>query len=156
MDDHIRNGVGALRPYLHGTGGPAPTGGGRTGSAGSSGTSWGRRASMWSSKSATLPWLSKPENSGRTRNPGRTRLRLRAGHGRGVLEGRELRIASPADKPHQERQAGLRDAAGNTWWIATYWPDVDGAARVDRNATVGSRRPQPGAQSSPADSASGS
>lgn len=24
------------------------------------------------------------------------------------------------DKPYQERQAGFVDAAGNTWWIATY------------------------------------
>jgi PhnB protein len=24
------------------------------------------------------------------------------------------------DKPYQERQAGFLDAAGNTWWIATY------------------------------------
>jgi uncharacterized glyoxalase superfamily protein PhnB len=24
------------------------------------------------------------------------------------------------DKPYQERQAGFRDVAGNTWWVATY------------------------------------
>lgn len=29
-------------------------------------------------------------------------------------------IAAPADKPYGERQAGFRDAGGNTWWIATY------------------------------------
>lgn len=29
-------------------------------------------------------------------------------------------IAAPEDKPYQERQAGFRDAAGNTWWVATY------------------------------------
>ncbi|HEX7054502.1 MAG TPA: VOC family protein [Burkholderiales bacterium] len=31
-------------------------------------------------------------------------------------------IAAPADKPYQERQAGFRDSAGNTWWISTYQP----------------------------------
>lgn len=29
-------------------------------------------------------------------------------------------IASPQDKPYKERQAGVRDSFGNTWWIATY------------------------------------
>ena len=29
-------------------------------------------------------------------------------------------IAAPEDKHYQERQAGFRDAAGNTWWVATY------------------------------------
>jgi PhnB protein len=29
-------------------------------------------------------------------------------------------LAQPDDKPYQERQAGFLDAAGNTWWIATY------------------------------------
>ncbi|QTF92194.1 VOC family protein [Halomonas sp. BM-2019] len=29
-------------------------------------------------------------------------------------------IARPADKPYQERQAGFRDVAGNIWWIGTF------------------------------------
>ena len=29
-------------------------------------------------------------------------------------------IAEPEDKPYQERQAGFKDAGGNTWWISTY------------------------------------
>jgi len=29
-------------------------------------------------------------------------------------------IATPEDKPYQERQAGFKDAGGNTWWISTY------------------------------------
>lgn len=29
-------------------------------------------------------------------------------------------LAEPEDKPYGERQAGLRDSTGNTWWIATY------------------------------------
>jgi PhnB protein len=29
-------------------------------------------------------------------------------------------VTRPEDKPYQERSAGFQDAAGNTWWIATY------------------------------------
>lgn len=29
-------------------------------------------------------------------------------------------LAEPEDKPYDERQAGFLDAAGNTWWVATY------------------------------------
>ena len=29
-------------------------------------------------------------------------------------------IAAPEDKPYEERGAGVRDSFGNTWWIATY------------------------------------
>lgn len=29
-------------------------------------------------------------------------------------------VAAPDDKPYQERQAGVRDSFGNTWWISTY------------------------------------
>ena len=31
-------------------------------------------------------------------------------------------IAPPEDKPYQERQAGFVDAGGNTWWVSTYRP----------------------------------
>lgn len=29
-------------------------------------------------------------------------------------------IAEPADKPYQERAAGVKDSYGNIWWLATY------------------------------------
>lgn len=29
-------------------------------------------------------------------------------------------LAEPVDKPYQERQCAFVDAAGNTWWVATY------------------------------------
>ena len=29
-------------------------------------------------------------------------------------------LAPIEDKPYQERQCGFLDAAGNTWWVATY------------------------------------
>ena len=39
---------------------------------------------------------------------------------RRALERGATSIAPPQDKPYQERQAGIRDSFGNTWWIATY------------------------------------
>ena len=33
--------------------------------------------------------------------------------------GAEL-VADIEDKPYDERQAGIRDVAGNTWWISTF------------------------------------
>ncbi len=29
-------------------------------------------------------------------------------------------VDAPADKPYQERNAGVRDSFGNIWWISTY------------------------------------
>ncbi len=29
-------------------------------------------------------------------------------------------ISEPSEKSYQERQAGFRDSAGNTWWVSTY------------------------------------
>ncbi len=36
-----------------------------------------------------------------------------------ALERGATPVAAPEDKPYGERQAGFRDSAGNTWWIAT-------------------------------------
>lgn len=33
-------------------------------------------------------------------------------------------ISAPEDKPYGERQAGIRDDFGNTWWLATYLGDA--------------------------------
>jgi PhnB protein len=41
---------------------------------------------------------------------------------RRALELGTTSIAEPVDKPYQERQAGVRDGYGNTWWISTYRP----------------------------------
>jgi PhnB protein len=32
-------------------------------------------------------------------------------------------IAEPEDKPYAERQCGFTDAGGNTWWVSTYLGD---------------------------------
>lgn len=42
-----------------------------------------------------------------------------AAYERALRAGAE-RIEEPADKPYGERNAGVRDPSGNTWWISTY------------------------------------
>ena len=39
---------------------------------------------------------------------------------RRALELGAVSIAAPENKPYQERQAGVRDSSGNTWWISTF------------------------------------
>ncbi len=42
-----------------------------------------------------------------------------AAYDRAIAAGAEA-VSAPVDKPYEERQAGFRDVAGNTWWISTY------------------------------------
>jgi PhnB protein len=37
-----------------------------------------------------------------------------------ALQASATSVAEPADKPYQERNAGVKDTFGNTWWIGTY------------------------------------
>jgi PhnB protein len=37
-----------------------------------------------------------------------------------ALQAGAISVAEPADKPYQERNAGVKDTFGNIWWIATY------------------------------------
>jgi PhnB protein len=37
-----------------------------------------------------------------------------------ALEAGGTSVAKPADKPYDERSAGVKDGFGNTWWMATY------------------------------------
>jgi PhnB protein len=37
-----------------------------------------------------------------------------------ALESGATSVAKPADKPYDERSAGVKDGFGNTWWLSTY------------------------------------
>jgi PhnB protein len=37
-----------------------------------------------------------------------------------ALEAGAHPLAEPTDKPYEERQAGVTDAFGNSWWVSTY------------------------------------
>jgi PhnB protein len=41
-----------------------------------------------------------------------------------ALEAGGTAIAAPADKPYRERAGGVRDDFGNSWWISTYRGDA--------------------------------
>ena len=40
-----------------------------------------------------------------------------------ALDAGGVTVAQPADKPYQERSAAVKDSFGNTWWISTYQGD---------------------------------
>jgi PhnB protein len=44
---------------------------------------------------------------------------------RRALNAGAMSIDEPSDKPYQERSAGVRDTFGNTWWISTLLADPD-------------------------------
>ena len=37
-----------------------------------------------------------------------------------AMEAGATSISPPEDKPYDERQCGIKDSFGNTWWISTY------------------------------------
>jgi PhnB protein len=37
-----------------------------------------------------------------------------------ALQAGATSLAEPTDKPYQDRNAGVKDTFGNTWWIGTY------------------------------------
>jgi PhnB protein len=39
---------------------------------------------------------------------------------RRALQAGATSVGEPADKPYEERNAGVKDTFGNTWWIGTY------------------------------------
>jgi PhnB protein len=41
-----------------------------------------------------------------------------------ALDAGATAIAAPEDKPYQERAGGVRDVFGNSWWISTYRGDA--------------------------------
>ncbi|MCO5167562.1 MAG: hypothetical protein M9894_14540 [Planctomycetes bacterium] len=123
---HIRHGLGAVRPYLHG---PAEL------------------------VDLVEDALGAVELERHAFGPNSFHVELRVGDGVLVIEAGELppgtpawtgsvyvyvedvdeayrralargarSVAAPADKPYQERQAGFVDMAGNTWWIGAYQP----------------------------------
>lgn len=119
---HVRNGFGAVRPYLHG---PAdlPAFVQRTFDAAEIERNDGGPVLLRIGDSAVWieagelpadvpPWVGAvyvyvPD--------------VDAAYARALAHGARS-IAAPADKPYRERQAGFVDAGGNTWWVSSYRP----------------------------------
>jgi PhnB protein len=49
-----------------------------------------------------------------------------------AIETGAVSLSAPEDKPYDERAAGVKDSSGNTWWIATY---TGARAKVNRLVT---------------------
>lgn len=60
-----------------------------------------------------------------------------AAYGRALRAGGES-VMEPADQFYGDRNAGVRDACGNTWWLATHIEDVS-SEEIARRAKAMSR-----------------
>jgi PhnB protein len=121
MTQHIRNGMGAVRPYVYGT--PRlldfveRTFGAEIVERSPDGSEVELR--LGDSMIALSLHERFPDGAG-------THCSIKvyvedadAAHAR-ALDAGATAIAAPEDKPYLERAGGVRDAFGNTWWISTY------------------------------------
>ena len=131
MTDHIRHGIGCLRPYLHGPVSLLQFVTDVFGAEQVERHQLGPQSfhvefqvgdSAFVVEAGELPPTVAPwTNAVYVYVPD-----VDAAFAKAVALGAEV-IAEPADKPYQERQAGFRDAGGNTWWIATFLPAAPAA-----------------------------
>ena len=93
MNKHVRNGFSTVRPYVYGP----------------------HSILNFVEKSLGGKVLVRHEQGGNAQHVEDVDLAVEQ------AEKCEVEIFSPPeDKPYEERQAGIRDAYGNVWWVATY------------------------------------
>jgi PhnB protein len=120
MTTHIRNGMGAVRPYVHGR--PElldfvrRTFGAEVVERSADGSEVELRLGD------SMISLSLGERDGARGTIQVYVEDVDATYAR-ALEAGATAIAAPEDKPYRNRAGGVRDAAGNSWWIATYLGD---------------------------------
>jgi PhnB protein len=125
MTTHIRNGMGAVRPYVYG---PPElldfverTFGAEIVERSSDGSEVELR--LGDSMIALSLGERFPANGG-TRGSIVVYVEdVDATYGR-ALDAGATAIAAPEDKPYRNRAAGVRDVFGNRWWISTYLGDA--------------------------------
>lgn len=125
MTSHIRNGMGAIRPYVYGpprlldfvqrTFGAeiierSPDGG-------------EVRLRLGDSMIALSLGEQFPEGAG-TRGSIQVYVEDADAIYARALDGGATAIVAPEDKPYRERAGGVRDVFGNSWWISTYRGDA--------------------------------
>lgn len=124
MTNHIRHGIGSVRPYIHGPTSLLPFLAEVFGARELERHDFGPESfhaelcigdSVVAIEAGTLP----PGVDAWTNAVYVYVEDVDAAYSRAVHLGAES-IAEPTDKPYQERQAGFRDVAGNTWWVGTY------------------------------------
>ena len=121
MTTHIRNGMGAVRPYVYGP--PRlldfvqRTFGAEVVERSPDGSEVELR--LGDSMIALSLHERLPDGAG---TGGSIKVYVEdadATHAR-ALDAGATAIAAPDDKPYRERAGGVRDAFGNSWWISTY------------------------------------
>jgi PhnB protein len=127
MNDHIRHGVGSVRPYIHGPVSLLDFVKAVFGAEELERHEFGPESfhvevrigdSVMAIEAGDLPPDIAPwTNSIYVYVPDVDRIYRQA-----IALGAES-ISQPVDKPYQERQAGFRDSAGNTWWVGTFKPE---------------------------------
>jgi PhnB protein len=121
MTRHIRNGMGAVRPYVYG---PPPlldfverTFGAEIVERSPDGGEVVLR--LGDSMIALSLGERFPEGAG-TRGSIQVYVEDADATYARALDAGATAIAAPEDKPYQERAGGVRDVFGNSWWISTY------------------------------------
>ena len=125
MSKHVRNGKGSVRPYIYGNldlpdfvrevfGAKElerhtfPNGGHHI------------EAEIGDSMIVIEAAKSFPAGSGVTKNSIYVYVDNVDGAYTRAMEMGAASISAPEQKPYQERQGGVKDSFGNTWWISTY------------------------------------
>jgi PhnB protein len=125
MTTHIRNGMGAVRPYVYG---PPEllhfvqrTFGAEVVERSPDGSEVELR--LADSMIALSLGERFPENAG---TPGSIQVYVEDTDAtyRRALDAGATPIAAPEDKPYRDRAGGVRDVFGNSWWISTYLGDA--------------------------------
>ena len=125
MTTHIRNGMGAVRPYVYGPPQLLDVVQRTFGAEVVERSPDGGEVELRLGDSMIALSLGErfPEGAG---NRGSIKVYVEdadATYAR-ALDAGATSIAAPEDKPYQERAGGVRDAFGNSWWISTYRGDA--------------------------------
>jgi PhnB protein len=125
MTKHIRNGMGAVRPYVYGPAGLLDFVQRTFGAEVVERSPDGGEVELRLGDSMIALSLGErfPEAAG---THGSIQVYVEdadATYAR-ALDAGAAAIAAPEDKPYRDRTGGVRDAFGNSWWISTYRGDA--------------------------------
>jgi PhnB protein len=125
MTTHIRNGMGAVRPYVYGPPELLDFVQRTFGAEVVERSPDGSEVELRLADSMIALSLGErfPENAG---TPGSIQVYVEDTDAtyRRALDAGATPIAAPEDKPYRDRAGGVRDVFGNSWWISTYLGDA--------------------------------
>jgi PhnB protein len=125
MTTHVRNGMGAVRPYVYGPSQLLDFVQRTFGAEVVERSPDGSEVELRIDDSMIALSLGErfPENAG-TRGSIQVYVEdVDATYGR-ALDAGATALSAPEDKPYRDRAAGVRDVFGNHWWISSYLGDA--------------------------------